>query len=118
MNWLATGSCETVAGFSWLIGGLAGLLLDVAVVIAIGLTPRLREHGGRPEPAGFAERWLLPLPWILAAALWLWGFYHTGDSLLPCYAVRSAVAAATVIALLMVVLFPLAARQIGSRSIW
>jgi len=62
VNWLATGSCEAITNFSWLVGALGGALLDAFLLIAIAQTPYLREHGGQPDRIGFAERWTLPLP--------------------------------------------------------
>jgi hypothetical protein len=76
VNWLATGSCEAIVNFSWLVGALAGVLLDAFLLIAIAQTPHLREHGGEADPIGFVERWILPLPPYLIALLWFWGLCH------------------------------------------
>jgi len=118
MDWFATGSCEAIANFSWLIGAVGGLVVDVFLLIAIAQTPRLREHAGDPEPISFTERRILPLSPYLLAILWFWGLYYVGNDLLSCYAARSATAAAIVVAVLMVVLIPIASRQIASRSVW
>jgi hypothetical protein len=118
MNWLATGSCEAITNFSWGIGAVGGLLVDIFLLLAIAQTPHLREHGGEPEPVGFIERRILPMPPFLVALLWFCGLYHVGGELLSCYAHYNAIAAAIVVGLLMLVLIPTAAKQIAIRSVW
>lgn len=118
MDWLLTGSCAAATDFSLLIGASAGLILDVAMLIAIAQTPALREHGGAPQRVGFAEKWLLPLPPLLIAALWFTGLLYIDLETLPCYAVWSAAAAALAVASLLLILFSVGASQIARRSVW
>ena len=118
MDWFATGSCEAIANFSWLIGALGGLAVDIFLLISIAQTPRLREHRGQPEPVSLTERWMRPLSPALIAILWFGGLYRVGGELLSCYALRSATAAAIVVGLLMLLFIPIAAAQIARRSVW
>jgi hypothetical protein len=119
MDWLGTGPCAGIANVGWLIGAICGGAIDIAVIVAIAHAPRLREHGGPAPPAiGVSGR---ALPWVPAAlvgAIWLIGLCYAGRDMLFCYASYSAVSAGLVIALLMAVLFPMAASQIARRSIW
>jgi hypothetical protein len=118
MNWLATGTCAAIADFSWLIGAICASIIDIGVLIAIARTPRLREHGGAPPDTGLIKRVLPWVPAILIVIIWFLGLHHVGPGLLSCYAAHGAVAASLIVGLLMLVLFPLAATQIGRRSIW
>jgi len=119
MDWLARDSCAAIADVSWLIGGICGSAIDIAVILAIAYAPRLREHGGSaPPPIGASSRALPWVPAALVSAIWLIGFCDVGRGLLFCYASYSAASTGLAIALLMAVLFPLAASQIARRSIW
>lgn len=118
MDWLATGSCEAIANFGWLIGAIGGLVVDIFLLISIAQAPRLREHGGQPEAVSFAEHWMRWLSPAVIAMLWFGGLYRVGGELLSCYALRSATAAAIVVGLLMLLLIPIAAAQIARRSVW
>jgi hypothetical protein len=111
-------SDNAVTNFGWLIGSLTGVVFDVAIILAITLTPRLREHGGVPSQPGFAERWLGQISALLIVILWVVGACHTGLEQLPRYALNIAGAAAVMIGLLMLAVFPLAAAQIARRSVW
>jgi hypothetical protein len=118
MDLLTMMSNNAAANFGWLIGSLSGLVFDVAIVAAIALTPRLREHGGGPVPPGFAERWLGLISALLIFILWAAGACYVGLAQLPWYALNITGAAATMTGLLMLVVFPLAAAQIARRSVW
>lgn len=118
MDWLLTGSCAAATDFSLLLGALAGLILDVTMLIAITQTPPLREHGGTPRPPGFAERWLLPLPPFLIALLWFGGLWFIDAKLLPCYAFWSTAAAAVMVGAWLLILFAIGGSQIARRSVW
>src|SRR3954471_22523302 len=99
MNWLATGTCAAIADFSWLIGAVCGSIIDIAVLVAIARTPRLREHGGAPPDTGLFKR---VLPWVPAAlivGIWFLGLHYVGPHLLSCYAAGAAVAAAIIVGL-------------------
>ncbi len=109
---------NAVTNFGWMIGSLTGGVFDVAIVVAITLTPQLREHGGTPAPPGFVERWLGQISALLIVILWAAGACHTGLEQLPWYALNIAGAAAVMIGLLMLAVFPLAAAQIARRSVW
>jgi hypothetical protein len=118
MNWLLIGStCRSIIDFSWLIGALAGVVLDAFLIIAITLTPPLREHGGDPPPMGAMQRYGLWLPPFLIAALWLVGLWYVGIALLPCYARLTAGAAAIVAALVILPVMYIAAHHIARRSV-
>ena len=118
MNWLATGTCAAIKDFSWLIGAICGSIIDIGVLVAIARTPRLREHGGAPPDTGLIKRVLPSVPAALIVIIWFLGFHHVGPQLLSCYAAHGAIAAAIIVGLLTLVLFPLAATQIGRRRIW
>lgn len=118
MDLLTMISDNAGTNFGWLIGSLTGVVFDVAIVVAIALTPRLREHGGAPARPGFAERWLGQISALLIVILWAAGACRTGLEQLPRYALNIAGAAAAMIGLLMLAVFPLAAAQIARRSVW
>jgi hypothetical protein len=118
MNWLATGSCEAAANLGWLVGGLGGALIDIALVSAICLAPRLREHGGQRAAVRPAERLIAWVPTSLVAIAWFGGLYHIGGRLLSCYASHSTIAATILIGFAMLIGFQLAATQIARRSVW
>jgi hypothetical protein len=118
MDLLAIVSDNTVTNSGWLIGSLTGVVFDVAIIVAIALTPRSRGHGGAPAPPGFAERWLGKISALLIVILWAVGACYTGLEQLPRCALNIAGAAAAMIGLLTLTLIPLAARQIARRSVW
>ena len=119
MGFLYGRSCEAAATLGWSVGGFAGVVIDVGLLVAVICAPRLRDHGGLPPPGPqFFCRWAPVFPAIGAIILWSSGLARTDLAVRPCYAVSSALAAAIVIALPMLVLFPLAAIQIARRSVW
>jgi hypothetical protein len=118
MEWLDGRSCEAAATLGWAVGGLAGAIIDVGILGAIIWAPRLREHGGVPRGPRVFGRWAPILPAIAAIILWSWGLAQMNLATRPCYGPASALATAIVIALPMLVLFPLAAIQIARRSVW
>lgn len=113
MDWWAA------ANGGWLAGAICGAVIDAAAILAIAHAPRLREHGGAAPPpiapSGHALPWV---PAALVVAIWLIGLCGAGGGALFCYAIYSAASAGLIVALLMTVLFPLAASQIARRSIW
>ncbi|MBV8334915.1 MAG: hypothetical protein JO358_05600 [Alphaproteobacteria bacterium] len=118
MDLLAIVSDDEVTNFGWVIGSLSGVVFDIAVIVAITMTPRLREHGAAPAPPGFPERWLGKISALLIVILWAVGVCYTGLEQLPRYALNTAGAAAAMIGMLMLTLLPLAAMQIARRSVW
>jgi hypothetical protein len=118
MDWLAVGpSCEAITSFSWLIGVLAGAVLDLFLIISIALTPPLREHGGDPPPTGRFQRYGLPVPPYLIAFIWGCGLWRVGGDLLSCYTTHSTAAAAIVVGLVMLPMVFTAAHHIARRSV-
>jgi len=74
MNWFCVAAtCPSIADFSWLVGALAGGVFDTFLIIAIALTPPLREHGGDRPPMGAMQRYGLYLAPALIVLLWLGG---------------------------------------------
>lgn len=118
MDWFLVGStCPSIFDFSWLIGALAGVVFDAFLLLAIALTPPLREHGGAPPPIGAMQKYGLWLPPFLIAALWLIGLWHVGGRLLPCYAALTSGAAAVVVGLVILPIAYIAAHHIARRSV-
>lgn len=118
MNWFAPDSCGAIATYSWVVGAVAGLLVDAVLLLAIAQTPPLRDHGGAPPPPGFVEQRVLPHFPIVVTALWFAGLYVAGAETLPCYAIHSATAAAILVGLIILFLIPLAATHVARRSVW
>jgi hypothetical protein len=118
MDWFCVAAtCPSIVDFSWLVGALAGVVLDIFLIIAIALTPPLREHGGAPPPMGATERYGLYFPPLLIALLWLGGLWLVGIERLPDYASFSLAAAAIVAALVLLPLVYVAAHHIARRSV-
>jgi hypothetical protein len=118
MDWFLVGStCWSITDFSWLIGALAGVVIDAFLIIAIALTPPLREHGGDPQPMGEMQKYGLQLPPFLIGLLWIGGLCYVGIDLLPCYARVSAGAATIVAAIVMLPIVYVAAHHIARRSV-
>jgi hypothetical protein len=119
MNWFLIGStCRSIIDFSWVIGALAGVVLAAFLIIAIALTPPLREHGGAPPPPmGAMQKYGLWLPPFLIAALWLGGLWCVGGKLLSCYASLTASAASIVAAVVILPIAYIAAHHIARRSV-
>ena len=109
-------SCEAIANFSWLFGAVCGLIVDLAIIVAIAHAPRLRDNRDSPAPVGFVERWLLKLMAFMAAFSWFAGLVLLEPGSLVCYARYSASAAGVVIGLALAALIPKAASDIARRS--
>lgn len=117
MNALAAQSAEAVANFAWACGALCGLIVDVAIVLAIAQAPRLRDFRVAPASKGFVELRLLKLLACLVPILWFAGLCLIGAEALTRYAVYSAAAASIVIGLLLLPLIAKAASDVARRSV-
>jgi hypothetical protein len=118
MDWFcAASTCPSIIDFSWLVGALAGVVLDVFLIIAIALTPPLREHGGEQQSMGAMQKYGLYAPPLLIALLWLGGLWLVGIERLSEYARFSATAAAIVAALVILPAAYVAAHHIARRSV-
>jgi len=118
MNWFCVAAtCPSIADFSWLVGALAGGVFDTFLIIAIALTPPLREHGGDRPPMGAMQRYGLYLAPALIVLLWLGGLCLVGRGRLSDYAWHSAWAAAIVVAFVVLPLIWVAAHHIARRSV-
>ena len=118
MDWLCVATpCPSIASFSWLVGALAGGVFGTFIIIAIALTPPLREHGGDHPPMGAMQRYGLYAPPALIVLLWLGGLCRVGRDNLADYAWHSFGAAAIVVALVVLPLIWVAAHHIARRSV-
>lgn len=124
-------TCADVATFSWGIGALCGLVLDLVLVLAVALTPRLRERvGAQLQPTHLgrwsakvresprARGWLLRLPTMLIIALWFGGLLVVGVDRISCHAIYSAAAASIIFGAVLLLLVFTASTQITNRSLW
>jgi hypothetical protein len=118
MDWFCVDpTCPSIIDFSWLVGALAGVVLDTFLIIAIALTQPLREHGGDPPPIGAMQKYGLYAPPALIALVWLGGLWRVGIERLPDYAWFSLTAAAIVVAVVILPLVYVAAHHIARRSV-
>lgn len=118
MDWFLVGStCGSITDFSWLVGALAGVVLGAFLIVAIALTPPLREHGGDPQPMGAMQIYGLQLPPFLILLMWFSGLCYVGFDLTSCYARVTAGAAAIVTAIVILPIIYTAAHHIARRSV-
>ncbi len=117
--------CRDPAVAGWLFGIAAAVVAAGAVILAIALTPPLRERDGAPAPPGVLPR-LASLLALLALPLWWYGarccapapgLLLIGGEALAAYAVASALAAAIPLGVVLVLLFATAGEQIARRSL-
>jgi hypothetical protein len=117
LNLLTDGVPSDLQTFAWFIGCMCGAVLDLAMVVSIALTPRLREHSEVTRPRGLIERWVPRLPAFIILSIWFTGLLHVGvHSLLP-YAVYSAASATIVSGIILLLLVATAGNHIARRSV-